>query len=68
MTAQTVSFKIYLDELAARHAQEDQATREKVTLAALLCHQARTLLPTERLISALLVTLVPEKILRLLLA
>ena len=33
---------------------------------ATLCHQARTLLPTERLISALLVTLVPERILLLL--
>ena len=35
---------------------------------ATLCHQARTLLPTERLISALLVTLVLERILLLLLA
>ena len=33
---------------------------------ATLYHQARTLLPTERLISALLVTLVPERILLLL--
>ena len=66
--ARTVSFKIHLDRLAARHAQEDPAIREKVTLAVLLCHQARTLLPTERLILALLVTLVPELILLLLLA
>ena len=34
MTAQTVSFKTYLDGLAARHAQEDQATRVWATLAA----------------------------------
>ena len=67
-TAQTVSFKIHLDELAARHAQEDQVTREWATLVVLLCHQARTLLPMERLNRALLVTLVPEKILLLLLA
>ena len=65
-TAQTVSFKIHLDRLAARHAQEDPAIREKVTLAVLLCHQVRTLLPTERLIRALLVTLVLERILLLL--
>ena len=66
MIAQTASFKIYLDELAARHAQEDQAILEWVTQVVTLCRQARTLLPTERLISALLVTLVPERILLLL--
>ena len=68
MTAQTVSFKTYLDGLAARHAQEDQATRVWATLAATPCHQAHTLLLTEQLILARLVTLVPEKILLLLLA
>ena len=66
--ASRVSFKMHLDKLAARHAQEDQTTRDRVTLAALLCHQARISLPTERLIVALLVILVPEKILLLLLA
>ena len=45
-----------------------RATKEQATLAATPCHQARTLLRTERLINALLVTLVPERILLLLLA